>query len=116
MKRSFTLIELIVVIAIIAVLAAIIAPNAFKAIDKAKVARACKDIKTIAAACKSYYADTGQWPLDDSLGTEQQVSLRQSDLLQNVRGLFGWDGPYLDNEPPTPWGKYLLDYCYKYKG
>ena len=34
-KSGFTLIELIVVIAIIAVLAAIIAPNAFKAIEKA---------------------------------------------------------------------------------
>jgi len=38
MRRSFTLIELIVVIAIIAILAAIIAPNAFRAIEKAKVA------------------------------------------------------------------------------
>ena len=34
MRKSFTLIELIVVIAIIAVLAAIIAPNSFKAIAK----------------------------------------------------------------------------------
>jgi prepilin-type N-terminal cleavage/methylation domain-containing protein len=37
--RAFTLIELIVVIAIIAILAAIVAPNAFRAIEKAKVAK-----------------------------------------------------------------------------
>ena len=36
-RQSFTLLELIVVIAIIAILAAIIAPNAFRAIEKAKV-------------------------------------------------------------------------------
>ena len=36
MRKGFTLIELIVVIAIIAILAAIIAPNAFRAIEKAK--------------------------------------------------------------------------------
>ena len=39
-SKGFTLIELIVVIAIIAILGAIIAPNAFRAIEKAKMARA----------------------------------------------------------------------------
>ena len=36
-KKSFTLIELLVVIGIIAALAAIVMPNAFKAIEKAKL-------------------------------------------------------------------------------
>ncbi|SHJ08964.1 prepilin-type N-terminal cleavage/methylation domain-containing protein [Desulfofundulus thermosubterraneus] len=39
-EKDFTLVELLVVIAIISILAAIIAPNAFKAVEKAKVARA----------------------------------------------------------------------------
>ncbi|MGQ9755989.1 MAG: type II secretion system protein, partial [Desulfotomaculales bacterium] len=37
-RRGFTLVELLVVIAIIGILAAIISPNAFKAIEKGKVA------------------------------------------------------------------------------
>ncbi|MCF7873830.1 MAG: prepilin-type N-terminal cleavage/methylation domain-containing protein, partial [Candidatus Omnitrophica bacterium] len=49
-KRSFTLIELIVVIAIIAILAAIIAPNAFQAIEKAKIIEAIGDFKTLKTA------------------------------------------------------------------
>lgn len=39
-RIGFTLIELIVVIAIIAILAAIIAPNAFRAIEKANIQKA----------------------------------------------------------------------------
>ncbi len=62
MKKSFTLIELIVVIAIIAILAAIIAPNAFKAIEKAKISRAIADFKTFKTAMFSYYADCGKFP------------------------------------------------------
>ncbi|MBU2265567.1 MAG: prepilin-type N-terminal cleavage/methylation domain-containing protein, partial [Candidatus Omnitrophica bacterium] len=64
MQKSFTLIELIVVIAIIAILAAIIAPNAFKAIEKAKVTKAIADLKTYKTATHSLYADTGHWVLD----------------------------------------------------
>ncbi|WP_333870599.1 type II secretion system protein [Desulforamulus putei] len=37
-NRGFTLVELLVVIAIIGILAAVIAPNAFKAVEKGKVA------------------------------------------------------------------------------
>ena len=37
-KKGFTLVELLVVIAVIAILASVIAPNAFSAMEKAKVA------------------------------------------------------------------------------
>ncbi|MDD2702767.1 MAG: type II secretion system protein, partial [Candidatus Omnitrophica bacterium] len=60
--KGFTLIELIVVIAIISVLSAIIAPNAFRAIEKAKLARVEADAKAIKTAAFSMYADTGMWP------------------------------------------------------
>jgi len=57
-NKSFTLIELIVVIAIIAILAAIIAPNAFRAIEKAKISTAIADFKANKNAVYAFYADS----------------------------------------------------------
>ena len=67
-NRGFTLVELLVVIAIIGVLAAIITPNAFKAVEKAKVARALADAKALRAAALAYYADMGFFPQDVNRG------------------------------------------------
>jgi len=104
MKDSFTLIELIVVIAIIAILAAIIAPNAFKAIEKAKIARIVSDFKAIKTASGALYSDTGQWP--------HSKRVKDSHLLNEVitylgspLSLAGWDGPYLASSNwMHPWG------------
>ncbi len=94
-KRGFTLVELLVVIAIIGILAAIIAPNAFKAIEKAKIARCEADLHAIKSACLAYYTDVGTWP--DSL-----------DKLMSDTAT-GWDGPYLEKEVKnSPWGPYDL--------
>ena len=60
--RGFTLIELIVVIAIIAILAAIIAPNAFRAIEKSKIAKTQEDLKAIKTGVMALYSDTGKFP------------------------------------------------------
>ena len=98
-RRAFTLIELIVVIAIIAILAAIIAPNAFRAIEKAKISKAAADVRHIHHACGALYADTGHWPTTD------QNRIRNSELMSNLYGWSGWDGPYLENSDDThPWG------------
>ena len=61
-RQGFTLIELLVVIAIIAILGAIITPNAFKAVEKAKVVSFTSDYKTMKGALQQYYADVGTWP------------------------------------------------------
>ncbi|MBU2473189.1 MAG: type II secretion system protein GspG [Candidatus Omnitrophica bacterium] len=101
-RKVFTLIELIVVIAIIAILAAIIAPNVFRAIEKAKITRAIADFKSIKTACQSFYADTGEWP---------HVSrVQNSGLLLDPGGLLGWDGPYLEGSVGMhPWaGSYQI--------
>jgi len=118
MQKSFTLIELIVVIAIIAILAAIIAPNAFKAIEKAKVSTAIGDFKTYKTAFYAYYADTGVWPI---VGTaplvggvpSNWVPMVDNGLITNLKSLPSWDGPYLEKlKPMHPWaGIYGLD-CY----
>ncbi|GAA0717701.1 prepilin-type N-terminal cleavage/methylation domain-containing protein [Clostridium malenominatum] len=91
-KKGFTLVELLVVIAIIAILAAIIAPNAFKAIEKSKVATAESDYRAVKTATLNYYADTGKWPASmDNLTSDPPVA--------------GWNGSYLEKLPSkNPWG------------
>ena len=97
MKKGFTLIELIVVIAIIAILAAIIAPNAFRAIEKSKVARAVADLKNIKTATLTYRTDTGRWPTSDYIRDSSHSLLSDS-------GIPGWDGPYLEKIAVSPFG------------
>ncbi|MDN5346860.1 MAG: ral secretion pathway protein [Clostridia bacterium] len=96
-ERGFTLVELLVVIAIIGILAAIILPNAFKAIEKGKVAAAEADYKAIKAAALNYYTDTGVWPTDGAGNTGFVTAPTPS--------VSGWNGPYLERWPSkNPWG------------
>ncbi|MBU2266323.1 MAG: prepilin-type N-terminal cleavage/methylation domain-containing protein, partial [Candidatus Omnitrophica bacterium] len=122
MKKSFTLIELIVVIAIIAILAAIIAPNAFKAIEKAKISTVISTGQTYKTALLSLYADTGHWPADEMAGNRiiylcdpSQLpvttwvgfgaTMHPSNLFENDNGWAGWNGPYIENlQYRHPWG------------
>src|SRR3989338_2215392 len=99
MKKSFTLIELIVVIAIIAILAAIIAPNAFRAIEKAKITRVAADLKAIKTATFAYHADTGKWPISGVYISDGTHPLLSDD------GSAGWDGPYLESIGKSPLAK-----------
>ncbi|WP_338832821.1 hypothetical protein MHLNE_15610 [Moorella humiferrea] len=106
-QRGFTLVELLVVIAIIGILAAIIAPNAFKAIEKGKVAAAEADYKAIKAAVLNFYTDIGKWPDSSSAdGTDPGFVTKpstSSNLTQN--DLNNWNGPYLERWPSkNPWG------------
>ncbi|MBU1112961.1 MAG: type II secretion system protein GspG [Candidatus Omnitrophica bacterium] len=115
MRKSFTLIELIVVIAIIAILAAIIAPNAFKAIEKARVSKTVADLQAIKSAITMLYVDTGKFPggCPAFAADERQTSLggQQGGLVMRIRvdaapvgncqwtqtDVDAWDGPYLES-------------------
>ncbi len=101
-SRGFTLIELLVVIAIIGILAAIIAPNAFKAIEKSKVAAVESDYKAVKSATLMYYSDTGTWPTADN---DFNNNDHENAIFVTDDGTTGWDGPYLEKWPTRdPWG------------
>jgi general secretion pathway protein G len=102
-KKGFTLIELIVVIAIIAILAAIIAPNAFKAVEKAKISGAIEDFRSIKTGAMAFYSDAGIWPLNCT--TPTACAGDPGAFVSNPNSITGWDGPYLEKWPQTAkWG------------
>jgi general secretion pathway protein G len=102
-KKGFTLIELIVVIAIIAILAAIIAPNAFKAVEKAKISGAIEDFRSIKTGAMSFYSDAGIWPANCS--TPSACAGDAGAFVSNPNSIAGWDGPYLEKWPQQDkWG------------
>jgi len=102
MRRGFTLIELIVVIAIIAILAAIIAPNAFKAIEKAKISKAIGQFKAIKKATLMMRVDLGVLPREGNWCTGRGY-VDNSLVAAAYQGL--WDGPYLTVWPDKDsWG------------
>ncbi|MCF7907413.1 MAG: prepilin-type N-terminal cleavage/methylation domain-containing protein [Candidatus Omnitrophica bacterium] len=100
-EKAFTLIELVVVIAIIAILASIVAPNAFRSIEKSKVARAVSDIKTLQGAASNYYVSTNKraptYMMEDSTTYLNNPYITDS-------GDAGWNGAYLEQWPAHPWG------------
>ena len=121
LQEAFTLIELLVVIAIIAILAAVIAPNAFRAIEKAKVAHLIGDLTAFRTATLNYYSDMGFWPPDTGpygdpgfttplphdVRTGAPVSGAPYGLPTNWQDTVNanWDGPYLEKMPvQNPWG------------
>lgn len=127
-ENAFTLIELIVVIAIIAILAAIIAPNAFRAIEKAKVVRAIQDVNAITKAAMAFRADVGLWPgsqwgtmpgdpyspapYGEGFVTPPQVHTgTPAEQTRAQTAIANWNGPYLEKWGMTPWGMpYMWDY------
>jgi len=85
-KDGFTLIELLTVISIIAILAGLVLSTASYIQKKAATSRAQAEIKGIEAACESYKADNGIYPIGS--GSTGQTA---SDLLQPAGGSAKYD-------------------------
>ncbi|UCC95465.1 MAG: type II secretion system major pseudopilin GspG [Candidatus Omnitrophota bacterium] len=101
MKRSFTLIELMLVVIIIIILASVAAPRLVGKAEKARRAAAKADVEAnIPSALELYEMDVGEFPK------------KLEDLIQNP-GVDNWDGPYLKRLPKDPWGR---EYEYYFPG
>jgi general secretion pathway protein G len=113
-RKGFTLVELLVVILIISMLAAFVAPNVFRAGDKAKWDLAKPKMAILETNLERFYIDCGRFP-DDSEGLE--ALLYSPSDVENV-----WNGPYLKKDNLyDPWknlyiyvtepgGYYLISY------
>ncbi len=111
-QGGFTLIELMITIAIIGVLAAIAIPNYISYRNRALVARAQADLKTIEKAVTMLALDTGLYPskkpVGEFLGGPEESELNGPEYgLTDADDDFldaGWAGPYIREVPKDPWG------------
>lgn len=98
-QSGFTLIEIMVVVVILSILAAFVIPNIMDSPDKARVAKAKQDVRTIEGALKLYRLDNFYYP-----STEQGLQA----LVQQPSGeppARNWKkGGYLERLPKDPWG------------
>jgi type II secretion system protein G len=91
-KKSFTLVELMVVIAIIGLLASIILITMSGTQENAKVAKAVEQIKQVRLALELYADATGDYPTNNCMASP--VCTQASDPFLNSLGKSGWNGPY----------------------
>lgn len=60
---GFTVVELLIVIAVLLTIAAIAVPHFLDALERARIARAVGDLRTIGNAVQGYQVINQQWPL-----------------------------------------------------
>lgn len=98
-QRGFTLVELLVVMVILGLLAALVVPAYLGRERKARSQTARAQIELLGTALDTFRLDVGRYP-------SSQEGLT---VLNEGRGIPGWDGPYLKKAvPPDPWGRAFL--------
>jgi|GEM_PF-1906387 type II secretory pathway pseudopilin PulG len=87
--KAFNLAEIVIVVALIAILGSVAMINAFRFIEKAKVAQVYNDQKVFRDAVTAYAHDVGTWPPDVCVAEDP--------------GFLAWDN-YEKNCNPDGWG------------
>ncbi len=100
LSRAFTLIELLVVVAVIGLLAAIASVNLRQAVERTHKASDAANLKVIATALQSYYADYNTLPpADREAGPFMSHTLQFTAIRNGPAGGGSWDGiPWLLHE------------------
>jgi len=126
---GFSLIEILVVIGAIGIILGIAVPAYTGYREKANIAAAMRDLKSIETAIIELALDTGEWPGHQSIG-EQNISGTNEiwNLNAATAGLVAddpdpskeypnWNGPYIPTVPKDPWGQdYFMDTDYPANG
>ncbi len=123
--------EILIILAVMGLLVSIALVGAWSARDKAKAAKARKEMRQIYNAMMLMEADTETWPghqVPYEIGSGTAGNEICSDgctfglddcragLICNPEppnSYFGWDGPYMTEIPKDPWGNdYFIDTDY----
>ncbi len=118
---GFTLIEVLVSIAIVGILVAIAIPAYSSFREKARVAQAKAELKTLQTAIEALANDTENWPGPSPVGVVADAEVW--DLNSAGAGLIAsgsftnWNGPYVQLVKKDPWGSdYFFDPDYEING
>ncbi len=118
---GFTLIEVLVSIAVVSILVAIAIPAYYGFKEKARIAQAKAEIKTLQTAIEALASDTENWPGPSPVGIVANAEVW--DLNSTNAGLVAsgsftnWNGPYLQFVQKDPWGSdYFFDPDYEING
>ena len=126
-RPGFSLVEIMIVVAVIGMLAAIAIPQVVNQMHKARIHQAEADLTLIASGVNCLTSDTGMYPSVEGEPIHyisepgSTINAEVEDLSTPNAGLlscpittnrFGpkWQGPYLQEMPPDPWGRpYFFD-------
>lgn len=103
-SRGSTVLELVVILAIIILFVGLLVPEIKNYIAESKKAKFLALYQKLADAAMKYWADTGQYPIEDSRSTTQ--ANHQLFYRQNIPG---WSGPYIDKPLTREQNPYDMD-------